>query len=273
MFKALIQGGILIASFFCTWLLLSTISWTEILKTGHLANVTEEKLGDMYWDMIKNSEKEIQSTQVTLPLDSILSKICISNSIDKSLFKLHIIESDETNAFALPNKHIVIYSNLIVSAKNEAELSGVICHEIAHIEQDHIMKRLVKEFGLFALISIATGNNNTQIIKETIKLLSSTAYDRSLEKEADIKAVEYLTKSNINPESFASFLYRLGENEPASLKFISWASTHPDSKERAEYIMNRAEKGTKYSQQILSLDTWVVLKNILIENQKTSPEH
>ena len=101
MFKVLIQGVIIIALFFCTWLSLSTINWVTIFKIEHLTNVTEEKLGDIYWDMIKSNEKEIQNIEVTLPLDSILSKICISNNIDKNIFKLHVIESDEINAFAL----------------------------------------------------------------------------------------------------------------------------------------------------------------------------
>lgn len=271
MIKVLTQGVIIIALFFCTWLSLSTINWMTIFKIEHLTNVTEEKIGDVYWNMIKSNEKEIQDKKVILPLDSILSKICISNNIDKNIFKLHIIESNKINAFALPNKHIVIYSSLIVSTENEAELNGVICHEIAHIEQNHIMKRLIKEFGLSALISITTGNNNTQIIKEAIKLLSSTAYDRNLEKEADIKAVEYMTKSKINPEPFANFLFRLGENESTSMKHISWVSTHPDSRERAEYITKRIDKENKYSQLILSLSTWHELKKNLNENQKTSP--
>jgi predicted Zn-dependent protease len=93
----------------------------------------------------------------------------------------------------------------------------------------------------------------------------------SLEKEADIKAVEYLTKSNINPENFANFLFRLGENESTSMKYFSWASTHPDSKERAEYIINRIDNETKYSTPILCLSTWYELKNNLNKSRKPSP--
>ena len=52
------------------------------------------------------------------------------------------------------------------------------------------------------------------------------------------------------------------------MKYISWVSTHPDSKERAEYIINRIDKEIKYSRPILSLSTWNELKNNLTENQK-----
>ena len=72
---------------------------------------------------------------------------------------------------------------------NENQLGFVICHEIAHIQLSHVMKKLVKEIGLSVLISMTTGKSGSGTIQEGLKLLSSSAYDRNLEKEADLKAV------------------------------------------------------------------------------------
>ena len=103
------------------------------------------------------------------PIDSIFSKICEANNINKETIKLHITESAEVNAFALPNKHLVINTGLIAEVNNQAELAGVIGHEIAHMEQDHVMKKLVKEVGLAVVVMITSGNGNNQVIVEALK--------------------------------------------------------------------------------------------------------
>jgi beta-barrel assembly-enhancing protease len=118
------------------------------------------------------------------------------------------------------------------------------------------MKKLVKEIGLSVLISMTTGNSGGEIIKETAKMLSSSAFDRSLEKEADIKAVDYMIKANVNPEPFANFLYKLSEKEHEVTKYMTWISTHPDSKERAEYIVEYSKGKLKDFKSILSIETW-----------------
>ena len=80
------------------------------------------------------------------------------------------------NAFALPGGHLVLYTGLINASDNFEEVTGVIGHELAHIELNHVMKRLVREIGLSALISMTTGESNPQVVLETAKLLSSSAF-------------------------------------------------------------------------------------------------
>lgn len=261
--KIFTQGIIVLVLFFSTWFVLTQIDWMTVFKVHKVADKTEERLGELFWDIFKKSEKENINPFVASSIDSIVTKICSENGIDKQFIKVHIFDKDEINAFALPNGHLLIYSGLVLATDNQEELSGVICHEIAHIQLNHVMKKLIKEVGLSVLISMTTGQGGTEIIKETAKLLSSSAFDRSLEKEADIKAIEYLVNAKINPEPFANFLYKLSQNEHEAMKYLSWTSTHPDSKERAEYIIEYSKnKKTKY-EPILSMDTWGKLKEKL----------
>ncbi len=88
------------------------------------------------------------------------------------------------------------------------------------------------------------------MIKEGSKILSSLAFDRSIEKEADIKAIEYLKNANINPEPLANFLYLLAGEETGLLESLEWISTHPVSKERAEYIIAKIDNELEYSSAI-----------------------
>ncbi len=80
------------------------------------------------------------------------------------------------------------------------------------------MNKLVEEVGLSTLITLTTGNSCSDMIKETAKSLSSTAFDRSLEKDADIKSVDYLIKAKINPEPFTNFHYKLAERDNEATK-------------------------------------------------------
>ena len=261
--KPIIQGLITIFLFFGAWFVLSQVDWMTVFKVQKVTDKTEQKLGEFFWEVFKNSEKEIRNIHVVNSVDSIVTQICKSNKIDKEKLKVHVLNKDEINAFALPNGHLMVYSGLILNSDNQEELTGVICHEIAHIELNHVMKKLVNEIGLSVLISMTTGNRGAEVIKETARMLSSSAFDRSLEKEADIKAVEYLINANVNPEPFADFLYKLSENEDKATKYLTWISTHPESKERAEYIIEYwKDKETEYN-HILSDETWNKLKEKL----------
>lgn len=240
--KILIEFVLSVAMIAAVWFGLSQVDWMKLLNIKAKTDLTEEKIGDLLWKMMKSTEHELTHDSVVAPIDSMLFRICNANSIDKNEIKLHVLQKDEINAFAMPNRHLVIYSGLIDACESEAELLGVISHELAHMEKNHVMNKLIKEIGLSVLISMSTGNGNTNMIKEAIRQLSSTAYDRNLETEADLTAVEYLEKAGVDPEPFANFLYRLGDKTINLPKQIYWISTHPESKERAEAIIKTIKK-------------------------------
>lgn len=265
--KLLLQIFAIILLFFCIWFALSKIDWVSVFKIEQTTSNTEEKLGDLFWELIQKSQKEVYSKQVTSTIDSLVSKICESNDIDKSTVKVHIIENSEVNAFALPNKHLILYTGLILASANEAELCGVISHELAHMEKNHVMKKLIKEVGLSVLISMTAGKGGTDIIRGAAKHLSSSAYDRNLEKEADIAAVDYMVKANIDPEAFANFLYQFVDSESREGHLMTWVSTHPGSRERAEYIIEYSKGKSKKSESILTQASWEKLKAILIDSE------
>lgn len=261
--KTTIQGVITVVLFFGAWFALTQIDWVKVFKVEQVTDKTEQKLGELFWEVFKKTEKEITKKLTVISIDSIVTHICRSNKIDRETIRVHVLNKDEINAFALPNGHLIIYSGLIQNSDNQEELTGVISHEIAHIELNHVMKKLVKEIGLSVLISMTTGNGGAEIIKETAKMLSSSAFDRNLEKEADIKAVDYLTTAKVNPEPFANFLYKLSDKENEATKYLTWISTHPDSKERAKYIIEYSTGKLTDYKPILNNETWEKLKEEL----------
>ncbi len=261
--KIIIQGVIIIMLFFSAWYVLSQVDWVKHLKIQQKTDKTEQKFGELIWEFYKSTGEENKNTIINNAIDSIVTHICLANSIKRETVQAHVFNDFEINAFALPNGHLVINKGMLLNVENQEELTGVICHEIAHIEMNHIMKTLVKEIGLSAIISITTGNGGAEILKEAIRLFSSTAFDRKMEKEADIKAVDYLIKANVNPEPFANLLYRFSDTEHEATKYLTWISTHPDSKERAEYIVEYSKDKVKDFESILSETTWEKVKEKL----------
>ena len=156
---------------------------------------------------------------------------------------------------------LVVFTSLIAKCENQEELCGVMAHEIAHMQKGHIMKKLVKEVGLSALVGMASGGQSGEVLRSTAKLLSSTAYDRTLESEADKTAVFYLLQSGINPEPFGEFLFRLSKEEELP-SLTEWVSTHPDSEKRSIQICNWAKEGSNNIRfvKILSMKTWKTLQ-------------
>jgi predicted Zn-dependent protease len=253
--KALFKGLSIVVTFFGIWFLLSQIDYITFFKIDKAKSATEKGVGDMIWDQIKTTEDIIVNDSITKTLDKLLKPLCNENGIERDSLKVHIIQKDEVNAFALPDGHLVVYSGLIGASKNEQALIGVLGHEIAHIENNHVMKKLSKEIGFSVLMSITTGNNNSGVIREVMHTLSSSAYDRSLEKEADIASVEYMIKAKVDPAPFADFLYEMSfDNKLASA--LSWVNSHPESEERAKYVLEYI-KGKKLSKKtVLSQTEW-----------------
>lgn len=259
--KVIFQGIVTVVIFVSVWLLLKQVDWLTLLRIEHRKQNIEEKLGEIFVDYFNHDSPAVTDEFIIETVDSLLSGITSRNNLDRSRIHLHIVNNTEVNAFALPDGHMIIYDGLIRAADSQEELTGVISHELAHIELNHVMKKLVKELGLSVLISMTT-NSGQNMTRETARVLSSSAYDRTLESEADQKAVDYMTAAEVDPEPFAVFLYRINENGDELSGKLAWMSTHPDSEARAKSILEY-KKGEIINKRIISDSTWIRMKERL----------
>lgn len=259
--KIFLQGFVLILIFFSTFLLAVQVDWIKLFRVREVNDKTEKKLGETIWEAIRESGTEVNSKAVVKPLDSLLGRICLSNKIKKQDIKIHVLQHDEINAFALPDGHLIIFTGLIENVDRPEELSAVMAHEIAHIQLNHVMKKLGREIGLSVLMSISGGNAGSELIKEVSRVLSSTAFDRGLEREADLRAVDYLVKANISPVFLSDFLARLPEKDAG----LTWFSTHPESAERIKYIQEYSRGKVVINSSVISAKTWENLKQRVLE--------
>ncbi len=251
----LVQGLILIAVFIGFWFALSQIDWKPLLRTSETKQDAEKKLGKLIFSTFES--KIVHRKSVVLPLDSIKLRLCKANNIDPISIRLYVVRSSEINAFALPYGYIMVNTALIESCKNEEALAGVLAHEIAHIQKKHIVKKLIKELGSAVIINITTNGAGGEIMREMLHVLTSTAYDRSLEAEADQLATKYLCSAKIDALPFADFLKNMeSNNDDEALK---WLSTHPDNDERASQIESGVQQCETKTERILATTTWETL--------------
>lgn len=235
--KTFLQAVIIISTFLLVWFGFSQLDFMKFFKVKERTENVEHKLGDMIWGQIEDNEDVITNDTIVKSLDKLLKPLCDANDIDRDSLKIHIVKKDEINAFALPNNHLVVYTGLIEDCKKQEALQGVLGHEIAHIENHHVMKKLSKEIGYSVLLTAAGGSKGGQIARDILKTLSSSAYDRSLEKEADIESVKYMLKADIDPRPMADFMYQMAQDSNLN-KNLYWISDHPESEERAKYILD-----------------------------------
>lgn len=141
-----------------------------------------------------------------------------------------VIETDEINAFANANKEICVYTGLLKFVNNDAELAGVIAHEIGHIVNNHVAKQNV--VGTITATAIANSNINAALKAgaNTANNLTMLKMSRSEEYEADITGVDLMTKAGYNPLAMVSVLFKIGGC------YADFTSTHPSSDKRTMYI-------------------------------------
>lgn len=258
--KAFLQGSILAIIALLVWFGYSQIDYLKLFKVKQKSVQLEQKLGDLIWDNLQHTEDIVTNDTLVKTLDKLIKPICEANDIERDSIKVHIIAKDEVNAFALPNKHLVVYTGLITDCKRQEAVQGVLGHEIAHITHNHVMKKLSKEIGFSVLLSTVSGGNGGQMMKEIFKTLSSSAYDRSLEKEADISSVDYMIEANIDPKPLTDFMYQMAQDKALPDGF-EWISTHPESEERAKYIMDYIKGKKLKSKPTLSEKEWKEFKD------------
>lgn len=257
--KTAIRFTVFVGSFLIFWLLLAQIDWMERLSINEVSQNTEEKLSEFIKEQIERSEDVIKHKDIINTIDSLVHIIADANDMESKELKVVVVNNSQVNAFALPKGYMVINSGLIAACKSPEALCGVIAHELSHIELKHVERKLLKELGVAVLISSTTGGGG-DMVKEIIKVLTSTAYDRSLEQEADENAVAYLIKAQIDPEPLAAFFYELSLSEPEMMAKLNWVSTHDDSKERAESIMEQIDEQEFRARPVLDQTTWDKLK-------------
>jgi predicted Zn-dependent protease len=199
---------------------------------------TEIKMGKQYAMMVEQTARMVQDPVINEYVNRIGQNL-VRNSDAKVPFTIKVIDSDEINAFALPGGFFYVNSGLILAADEEAELAGVMAHEIAHVAARHQMQQMTRlQYANMATIPLifvgSYGVYEAASLAINLALpITFMKFSRGFESEADYLGVQYMYKTGYDPQAFVTFFEKVeakNKKQPGTLAKVF--ASHPPTPER-----------------------------------------
>ena len=171
----------------------------------------------------------------------------VRNSDARVPFTIKVLDNEEVNAFALPGGFFYVDSGLILAADNEAELAGVMAHEIAHVAARHATKNMTRAqiWNLASVPLIFIGGPVAYAVAEAAGLLVPLGFlkfSRDAEREADLLGLEYDYASGYDPQAFVEFFEKLNIEKKKPNMVAKAFATHPMNVDRIEAAQDEIRK-------------------------------
>ena len=251
--------------------------------------------GGLFAKMSMSTEKEISmgrqvaaeiDRQAKLIEDPVITEYVnrvgqniVLNSDAKIPFTIKVIDADEVNAFALPGGFFYVNKGLLLAADNEAEIAGVMAHEIAHVTARHAVetqaKGMLAQVGLIAG-SIFLGGIPGAILQNTAGLglgAGFAKFSRDAEREADKLGVQYLYAAGYDPGAMSTMFEKLAsQNKKKPGFFAKTFGSHPQSIDRLEASKALVSRFPEREEYVVSTSEFQRVKNRLLRlsNSKVS---
>lgn len=194
-------------------------------------------MGKQFAQQVEASSKVINDPVISEYINRIGQNI-VRNSDAKVPFTIKVLDTDEVNAFALPGGFFYVNSGLILAADNEAELAGVMAHEIGHVAACHAAREETRgELANFASIPLIFVGGGIGYAAYSLSGLAVPAafmkFSRGFEADADYLGIEYMYKAGYDPEDLVGFFEKLEAKEKQKPGFLAKAfATHPMTPDR-----------------------------------------
>jgi len=205
-------------------------------KSLILISTNEEiSIGQKMAAQVDSTEKVLPDAEVQDYVNGVGQRIAHVSDRKDLPFHFKVLDSKEINAFATPGGYIYVYSGLLKILDDEAELAGVLSHEISHVVARHGVKRLQQVLGVQVVLSIALGSSSqlSQDLVSTSIGIILQGYSRDNEFEADQFGTFYMEKAGYNPEGMAELLGKLDKlSDTKPTFFEKLSASHPPTKER-----------------------------------------
>jgi len=218
-------------------------------------------MGRQYAQQVESTTKLVVDPAITEYINRIGQNL-VRNSDAQVPFTIKVVDTDDINAFALPGGFFYVDSGLILAADNEAELAGVMSHEIAHVAACHLARENTRgqlmQLASIPLIFVGGGiGYAAQSLAGLAIPMGFLRFTRSFESEADFLGVEYLYKAGYDPQALTAFFEKIKameKHKPGTL--AKTFDTHPQTPDRiaktqqeintllppeAEYKLNSSE--------------------------------
>lgn len=198
---------------------------------------SEIRMGKQYATQIEASLKMVTDPAINEYVNRVGQNL-VRNSDAKVPFTIKVVDSDVINAMALPGGFFYVNSGLILAADNEAELAGVMAHEIAHVAARHTTRQMTRaQFLNYASLPlIFVGGGIGLAAREAAGIgvpMTFLKFSRAFEAEADYLGIQYMYKAGYDPNEFVNFFEKIQAEEkkkPGSMAKVF--ADHPQTPDR-----------------------------------------
>jgi predicted Zn-dependent protease len=240
----------------------------------------EVALGRQLAAEVDRQAKFIDDPMITEYVNRVAQNLVL-HSDAKIPFTVKVIDSDEVNAFALPGGFFYVNKGLILAADNEAELAGVMAHEISHVIARHAVENQTKanlmQYGTLAGI-ILLGGIPGMVLQNTAGIGMMTAFmkfSRSAEAEADKLGTEYLYAAGYDPTALATMFEKLeakNKKKPGTIAKIF--ADHPAPADRRAASLSLAARFPEHEEYVINTSEFnrVKARLLRLSNAKASTD-
>lgn len=197
---------------------------------------------------------------LTAYVENVLARMAKASDRPEKTYKVTVLDSPVVNAFALPGGYTYVTRGLLALANNEAELAGVIGHEIAHVTARHGARRQTTAVGtaiLAGVLGVALSRQGvdqraTQDLVNIGGALVVSGFSRNQEYEADNLGIRALARAGYDPNGQAGILAGLGRQASFAGQQggADWFASHPNTEDRVAKAYQKAKaqqiSGTPY---------------------------
>ncbi|HYR77926.1 MAG TPA: M48 family metallopeptidase [Pyrinomonadaceae bacterium] len=231
---------------------------------------SEVRLGRQLAAEVDKEAKFVDDPIITEYVNRVGQNIVL-HSDAKVPFTIKVIDSDEVNAFALPGGFFYVNKGLILAADNEAELAGVMAHEIAHVCARHAMENEAKmramNIGLLAGILLG-GPILSNVLYNgggLLEGLSVLKFTRAAEAEADRLGVQYMWAAGYDPNAMATMFEKLeAKNKKKPGTISKMFMDHPAPADRRAAAIALAARFPEREEYVISSSEFNRVKNRLL---------
>jgi predicted Zn-dependent protease len=222
--------------------------------TAFMSPEKEREVGaEEHPKIIKEFGGEYPDPKIRHYVQQLGERLARSSELSDLKFTFTVLNSDLVNAFALPGGYVYVTRGLMALASNEAELAGVLGHEIGHITSRHTAERYSAAVGagiFTTALGIFLGGPVGQV-GEAVSGMALASYSRDQELEADMLGVRYLDRTGYDKNAMASFLGKMQAESrlsaelagrPGAADEFSIMQTHPRTADRVREAIEAAHK-------------------------------
>ena len=243
------------------------VAWlalTTLLPHAHvlISREAEKALGDAVVDALAADWRVVEDARFAALAGGMVAEL--ADPAAGFDVRVVLVDEPEPNAFAAPGGRIVVFAGLLDECGSADALAGVLAHEIAHVEQRHSLRQMIRTLGvLFFASSVVGGGVEELATAETVIEMSSLLvvlkHSRDHEREADRIAVGKLRRAGRSAAGLVEFFAGL-HAESELERGLAWISTHPTTAERITDLERLAGPPDPTARPWLDDDAWQELR-------------